>query len=453
MKKFLIFPSVLILSACATDGRSFSFFEGPDNWAEQKSAQIESVGAQSLQGWWKNFDDPVLSQLVDMALKDSPDRLIAEAKIAEARGIYRTARSSLFPQIGASGSAGREDTGSNAVSYPDSFYDAGFDASFELDVFGKNRNNTRAADAQIRAREAQYHDVSLTLVAEVTRAYIAYRAAQRQTEIAEKNLLSQEKTLSLIEDLNRLGDAPKLDVERAANLVNTTRASLPEFERLATNARLSLSVLTGAMPEAIQNIAKDKAAIPGSNIQPVLMAPAEVLTLRPDIQAAIAELEANSALRAATIAELFPSLTLSGFFGVADNALLSSVTPWNVALGAAVSLLDFGRIEGRIDAAKAREKQAYEQYRKTVLAAVVEVETALNDYASINTKSLSLKKAYDSADKALELSQLLYKEGEISFLDVLDAQRTVNDAEAALVSAEAAKAESLTRLFKSLGVY
>ena len=125
----------------------------------------------------------------------------------------------------------------------------------------------------------------------------------------------------------------------------------------------------------------------------------------------------------------------------------------DVAIGVAVNLLDFGRIEGQIDAARAREKQAFEQYRKTVLSAVVEVETALNDYARINEKLVSLEDAYTSADKALELSQTLYKEGAISFLDVLDAQRSANNAEAAVVSARAEQAESLTRVFKSLGVY
>lgn len=452
MKKYILLPSCVILSACVSDGLDVSKPTEPLNWTAKNSEIAQSVNLIYLQGWWKQFKDPTLNTLVDQALENSPDRLIAEAKIAEARGLRRSSRSSLFPQIGVSGSNGRADTGASGTS-SDSFYDAQFDASFEIDVFGKNRKEFSASDSNLEAAQARYHDVSLTLIAETVRTYIDFRAAQNQTRIATKNLNSQENTLDLISDLNRLGEAPKLDVERTKNLVNTTRASLPEFKRQTENARLRLSVLTGGLPENILPILIDHAEIPGGNVDPVLMAPAQVLALRPDIQAAAADLAANTSLAEAATAEIFPSFTLSGFYGIADNALASSVTPWNIALGAAVSLLDFGRIEGRIDAARAREKQAFEQYRKAVLSAVTEVETAFSDYAHINEQHVSLHKAYLSADKALELSQTLYKEGEISFLDVLDAQRSANKAEAAMVSATAAQAESLTRLFKSLGVY
>tara|TARA_R110002072_G_scaffold260168_1_gene418648 strand:- start:164 stop:1525 length:1362 start_codon:yes stop_codon:yes gene_type:complete len=453
MKKYIVFPTLLMLNACLANSADLPNPSEPQNWSEQNSASLALVDAAALKSWWTGFNDPILNTLVEKTMLSSPDRLIAESKIAEARGLRKASRSSLFPQIGASGSTGREDTGAGNSLYPDSFYEAGFDASFELDFFGRNRNNAAASGAQLDAAQEQYHAVSLTLIADVTRNYIDFRAAQNQLRIAQKNLTSQEKTLTLIEDLNRLGSAPRLDVERAVNLVNTTRASLPEFSRLADNARLRLSVLTGALPEELATILIDDAEIPGADIQPVLMTPAQVLAMRPDVKASIASLIAQTSLSKAAAAEIFPIFSLSGFYGVADNALVSTVSPWNIALGAAVSILNFGKIEGQIDAEKAREKQAYEQYRKTVLQAVSEVETALSDYTHIEEKQVSLGRAFESADKALVLSQTLYKEGEISFLDVLDAQRTANNAESALVSARAAQAESVTRIFKSLGVY
>ena len=137
----------------------------------------------------------------------------------------------------------------------------------------------------------------------------------------------------------------------------------------------------------------------------------------------------------------------------AETAFASSTSIWSIAAGAAVSIQDFGRIEGRIDAARAREVEAYQLYRRTVLEAVTEVEMALNDTARIDERYISLNKAYQNADKALYLSETLYKEGEVSFLDVLDAQRTVNEAESELITAQAAQVESLVRLYKSLGVY
>ncbi len=452
MKKHLLLSSCLVLSACFAGGLENTEVAGPQSWTAKNHQAAEIVNAESLHEWWKRFDDPVLNSLVSHSLRESPDRLIAEAKILEARGLRRSSRSFLFPQIDGSASAGREDTEVNG-SNEDSFYDARFDASFELDVFGKNRKNFSAADSTLEAAQEQYDDVSLTLIAEVVRTYIDYRSAQNQTRIAQKNLVIQEKTLSLVNDLFRLGEAPRLDVERAETLVNTTRASVPEFERQAANARLRLSVLTGLTPDVVLPIVAGDAEIPGSGVRAALMSPAQILALRPDVRAAAAALEASTSLAEATTAEIFPSFTLSGFYGIADSAVIDSATPWNIAIGAAVSLLDFGRIEGRVDAARAREKQAFETYRKTVLEAVSEVETALSDYAHINERHASLSKAYISAEKALKLSQTLFKEGEVSFLDVLDAQRSVNDAETAVVSARAAQAESVARIYKSLGVY
>ncbi len=454
MKKLILVSTMLTLSGCGLVAEQYDMsFDKLTNWRSDAAAPVERVNASSLKSWWQKFEDPALNELVTQAMSSSPDRLIAEARIAEARGLRRSARGSLLPQIGASGSGGREDTGLYDNLYPDNFYDAGFDASFELDVFGKNRNNFSASDNQLHAAEEQYRDVTLSLIAEISRNYIEYRAAQHQLRIAQKNLATQEKTLTLIEDMFRLGAAPKLDVERANNLVNTTRASLPEFERQADNARLALTVLVGALPQDLEPVLAEAAEIPATNIAPVLIAPAEVLSRRPDVQAASYLLAANTDLTQAAAADIFPSFTLRGFYGVADNALASAINPWNIALGAAVSLLDFGRIEGRVDAAKAREKQSFEQYRKTVLSAVSEVETALTDYIHINGQHQSLEQAYDSASKAFELSQNLYKEGEIAFLDVLDSQRTVNNAESAMITAKASEAVALTRLYKALGVY
>ncbi len=453
MNKPLLLSSLLLLSGCFSGGLGVNTTDMPTHWTAQQIADDQTAKATPLQQWWTHFNDPVLNKLVETALKDSPDRKIAEARILEARGIRKASKSFLFPQIGLSGSAGRKDTGDGLNGAIGNFYDAGFDASFELDVFGKNRNTYTASDKQLNAATASYHDTSLSLIAEVVRSYIDFRAAQNQYRIAEKNLTAQEKTLQLIKDLLRLGAAPRLDVERSSNLVNTTRASLPEYKRQEKNASLRLSVLTGQLPENLSATLQQDAAIPDSDAMPVLDAPASILEARPDVRAAKYNLLASTDLAEAATAEFFPSFSLSGFYGISHSSMISPSTIWDIAIGSAVKLLDFGRIEGNIDAARAREKQAFEQYRKTVLEAVVEVETALNDYAAINEKRISLEKAYQAAEKALELSETLYKEGAISFLDVLDAQRSANNAESAAVSAEAEQAESLTRLFKSLGVY
>ncbi len=449
MKPFAITSFLLVLTAC-TASKPLSEPQKPEQWVSPVHSNITFTDTENLKQWWTHFEDPTLDKLIEKMLANSPDRNIAEARIAEARGIRRSTRSFLFPQLGASADINRQDFG---FVGPGNFSDKRFDASFEIDIFGKNRNNLRAEDSRILALQNEYYDTTVSLIAEISRTYIDYLGSAKQALIAQKNLKSQQQTLDLIRTQKDLGEATSLDAERAENLVNTTKASIPEFKRLTNNARLQLSVLTGESPKDLLPLLSIPKDIPYLTVKPLLLTPSQVLTIRPDIQAASANLLANTTLTKSATAELWPSFTLSGFFGETEGAFTSPTTVWNIALGTAVNLIDFGRIEGRIDAAKAREKIAYEQYKRTIIEAITEVETALNDYTYIDTQRASLENAYNNANKALELSQNLYREGEISFLDILDAQRTVNEADSALVTSEVAQAESIISLYKSLGIY
>ncbi|MEM6811112.1 MAG: TolC family protein [Pseudomonadota bacterium] len=448
---FLAGSSTLILSACISTGNFTSIVsQTPEEWVAYESSILKNSNAKDLQNWWTGFDDKTLNELVELTLNQSPDRKIAEQRIQEARGLKRTTRSFLLPQIGASANIGEEDNGLT----DDNFYDAGFDASFEIDVFGENRNALNAADSRLSALEAQYHDVSLTLISEVVSTYIDILESNKQVMIAEENLEIQQKTLELITQQRDVGETPQLDVERSQALVNTTQASITNFQRLADNAQLRLTVLTGELPQSIQIILSEGYdPLLLENIEPVLLAPADVLNVRPDVKAASLFLKERTSLRQSAFASLFPSFSVSGFFGVAETALTSSTNIWNIALGTAVSLIDFGRIEGQIDAARARENIAFETYRKTILEAIVEVETALNDYARIQEQYESLNLAFQNSKNAFQLSEQLYREGETSFIDLLDAQRTLNDSQSALVTAEASKAQAAIRIYKSLGIY
>lgn len=451
MKKFLLLSaSSLVLSGCLFTSPDRAPVSAPKDWTSPSA--MEKADPATLHGWWKNFNDNALNQLVDHALRGSPDRKIAEARVLEARGLRKSATSVLFPQIGLSANGGRQKNAQSNFNTGD-FYDAGFDASYELDIFGRNRNSSNASDSSFKAREAEYQNVSLTLVAEVARNYIEFRAAQKQVVIAQKNLDSQQKTLDLVRQQKEQGEAPQLDLERAEGLVNTTKSAIPEFQRQADNARLRLSVLTGEMPEVMAPLLLNSESAVIADIKPVLLTPAQIIALRPDVQAAEYNLQSQTSLTKAEIANIFPTITLGGFFGVADAVLIDPTKVWSATANAAVSLLDFGRIQGGIDAARARETEAYEQWRKIVISAVTDVETALTDTSHINDRLVTLRQASTNAENSLTLSQQLYKEGEISFLDVLDAQRTLNNANAEVVSAEAAHSESLIALYKSLGVY
>ncbi|MDZ8119490.1 TolC family protein [Pontiella agarivorans] len=446
MKLTILWILPLLLAGCVTR-QELPELKQPDAW----EGAAATVTTNELSAWWTTFNDPALTGLVETALTNSPQQQIAAARIREARGIRRSAKAGLFPSLGIRGDAGREREA--LTESTGNFYTAGFDASYEVDLFGKNRNTLNAADAQLRALEADLQGVELSLAAEVVRTYIDFRAAEKQRAIAGKNLKAQENTLKLVQQQHAHGEAPRLDVERSESLVNTTRASIPEFRRLAENARLQLAVLTGRPSQELRIPHADTAVIPGADSTPLLLAPVDVMAGRPDIRRAAAVLEANSALVEVSVAELYPTISLSGFFGFADGVLFDSARIWQGAIDGAVNLIDFGRVEGQIDAAEARERQAYEQLRQTVLQAVADVESAMTDYARIREQRGSLEKAYKNSARALKLSEALFREGEVSFLDVLDAQRTANDADSALVSAEAAQAKSVVRLYKSLGIY
>lgn len=446
-----LLSTMFLLSGCLTPALNFVAPEQPESWPAKYEAQMEVVDAASLQAWWQRFEDPVLNKLVETALQNSPDRQEAKARILEARGNWRSAKGRLFPLFTAGGQAGRQDL---SLASTDDFYDAAFDASYEIDIFGRNRNQSSAAKSFLQSSEAEYQAVTLSLIAETARNYMQYLAFKQQAQIAQENLKAQRRTLDIVRQQKKVGVAPRLDVERAENQVERTKASVPEFERQAEAARLRLSVLTGLLPENILPLLDEDKHVPeADNVVPVLMAPADVLSLRPDIRAAMAALVAHTDLSEAAVAELFPSFTLGGFFGIEETALASSTHIWSVALGAAVTLLDFGRIEGRVDAARAREYQAYQRLRKTVLQAVSEVETALSSYAYIQEQSVSLSRAQENAQNALAISRRLYKEGEISFLDVLEAQRTANDTDSAVVTAKLARVQALIALYKALGVF
>ncbi len=444
LKSLLILP--LLLSGCVSM-QDLPDPARPVAWESTAS----TASTNELSAWWTTFNDPTLTGLVETALTNSPRQRIAAARIEEARGIRRTAKSTLFPTLGISGDAGREREGYYETT--GSFHDAGFDASYELDLFGNNRNRVKAADAQIRALEAEFQHAGITLAGEVVRTTIDFRAAEKQRAIAEKNLAAQEATLKLIQQQRDLGETPQLDVERSESLVNTTRASIPEYRRRSENARLQLAVLTGQLPQDLQPLCADCSTVPGADIAPLMLAPADVMANRPDIRRAAALLEANTALVKVSVAELYPAVSLSGFYGLAEGVLFDSSRVWSGAIGGAMNLIDFGRVEGRIDAAKARETQAYEQLRQTILQAVADVETALLDHQRISEQRGSLQHARDNSAAALRLSEDLYREGEISFLDVLDSQRTLNDTDSALVAAEAAQARSVVRLYQSMGVH
>jgi NodT family efflux transporter outer membrane factor (OMF) lipoprotein len=450
--KSLLFltSATLVLSGCMTPALEFPSLKFPESWASnEKENLVEEMDISHLKNWWFNFNDSTLNALIEKALENNPDRKIAKSRISEVRAIRKTTQASLFPEIGFGAEGGRLNNGQATGNY----YETGFDASFEVDIFGVNRNRLDAADSRINSFEAQYQDISLTLIAEVARVYADFRGAQKKIVIANKNLIIQKQTLALIRQQYGVGETPLLDVERSESLVNTTEASIPDFKSQADRARLQLTVLTGMLPKEVLPMIQVEADIASLRIEPILISSASVLNNRPDIRASIASLTEATSLSYSAAASILPTFSLSAFYGVGKTALINSANIWTLAGGTAVSLLNFGKIEGEIDASREREKQAFENYRKTFLNAIVEVESALVGVIRLSAQGISIDRAYNNAENSLKLSQQLFVEGEISFIDLLDAQRTLNEADTARVSSQQVQVNSVISLYKAMGVY
>jgi NodT family efflux transporter outer membrane factor (OMF) lipoprotein len=372
--------------------------------------------------------------------------------VAEARGQRRTSAGALYPQIDLSSTAGRGDEGIRTFGNPNTLYEAAFDASYEIDLFGGNAARVDAADADLRAQEANYAEVLLSLTAEVVREYSDYRRLQRQIILTEETLTSQREGLRLTRTRFAGGIATDLDVAQAESLALSTEAQLPGARQAARASLLRLSVLTAEAPATLETQLDEAKPVPIPDVTPLLEQPAQVLGRRPDLIAAAASLQSASALSVAETTELYPSLSLSALFGVQDTTAFGGFNIWSLGAGIAAPLFNFGRIEGRIDAAEARQEAAYHTYRQRVLEAVAEVETALSDLLQQRNRRTVLKQSVNADQRALTLARTRYKDGIVPFLDVLNAEQQALKSQLALAEADGAEAIAFAAVSKALAL-
>lgn len=439
---------LLLTTSCALQHES----PGPVPPTPQTWTTVLPAGTSMQGAWWQAYHDATLEGLITAALVDSPRIGEAKARIAEVRGQRRTAAGALYPQLDVNGRSARGNEGIRTFGNPNTLYEATFDASYEIDLFGGNAARVDAADADIRARQASYEDTRLSLAAEVAREYLDYRRLQRQRELTNETLTSQREGLRLTRTRFDAGIATDLDVAQAESLALSTQAQLPGLEQQERAALLRLSVLTALPPSELDTRLHDTAPIPLPEVTPLLDQPASVLARRPDMQAATAALQAASALSAAEATELYPSLNLSALFGVQDTTAFGGFNIWSLGAGIAAPLLNFGRIEGRIDAAEAREQAAYHAYRGVALQAVADVETALSDLLQQRNRRAVLAQSVQSDARALKLAWTRYKDGIIPFLDVLNAEQQQLRSRLTLADAEGQEAIAFASLSKALAL-
>lgn len=436
-----------------------AFAEGMQPATTQPATQPTEVGAD-LTTWWTSFGDPTLDALVERAVEQNIDLRIAALRIIEARAVLGINRSFLFPALDGSGGyrfqRSSRNTGRAFSTDPDSeLWTAGFVASWEIDVFGGIRRSIEASEADFAAAVEDRRDVLVTLVSDVAGNYIQLRGAQRQLEILQRNLQTQEQTLELTRSRFRAGLTSDLDVARAETQTQGTKARIPTAEDQIRRSIRRLAVLLGLQPESLTSELMPQAPIPVAAYDLAVGLPSDLLRRRPDIRRAERQLAAATARIGVATSDLFPRFSLDGDFGWAaeegKNLFDESAIGWSIGPAIRWQLLNFGRVTSNIEAAQARADQAIDVYELIVLRSLEETENAIGSYRREQERRESLKAAVSSSQRAVQLADQLYRQGLTSFQDVLDAQRVLLGAESELASSEQAVSANLVAVYRSLG--
>jgi NodT family efflux transporter outer membrane factor (OMF) lipoprotein len=457
----LVWLVLAILSGC-TVGPDFQrpHTTLPADWSEPAVEPQPVTSAETdLARWWTLFDDPTLVALVDSAVHSNLDLRQAAARIRQARAARGVVMAGMGPTVDAGGAYQRSRTPGAANHQSggviSSQYQAGFDAGWELDIFGGVRRAIEAADADLQAALETRRDVVVTLTAEVARNYIDLRSFQQRIAIARQNLAAQKHSAALTRQRFQGGFAGALDVANAEAQVSSTAAQIPLLESSARQSIYSLSVLLGMYPASLLPELSAPEVIPPAPPAPPPGVPADLLRRRPDIRLAEAEIHAATARIGVATADLFPKFTIFGTAGLRSTDFSSwfnwTSRIWSLGPSASWNVFDMDRTRSNIELQKALADQSFIAYRQTVLNALQEVETALIASAKEAEHRRSLIEAVSANRKAVDLATTLYGQGYTDFLNVLDAQRSLYASEDALVQSTGRVSTNLVALFKALG--
>jgi NodT family efflux transporter outer membrane factor (OMF) lipoprotein len=430
----------------------------PTTWNGVRAADNTATARKTgdLSTWWERLGDPALTGLIEQALAGSTDLRVARAKLREARARRNLAGADHFPTVKASASASRAKSSAEAGSgVTSTLYQAGFDASWEPDIFGGTRRTAEGAQADLESSEADLHNTQVSLAAEVALNYVEVRSLQARLAIARKNLSSQSETFQLTDWRAQAGLATSLDVEQSRTNLEQTRAKIPTLSTGLAEAENRLAILLGRAPGAVHERLAAPAPVPAVPEGIAIGIPADTLLQRPDVQAAERKLAAETARVGQAKAARYPGLSLSGSIGLEALTLggLSASGAVTRILLASVggTIFDGGRLRSQVEIQSAIQEQALIRYEAAVLSALEDVENALVSLSETRRREAALRDAAKAARNAALLARHRYTGGLIDFQTVLDTERTVLTVEDSLASAEADGSSALIRLYKALG--
>jgi NodT family efflux transporter outer membrane factor (OMF) lipoprotein len=428
----------------------------PDAWYE---AHIQGIaeGAASVQTWWTVFDDPLLSELIEEAQANNKDIQVAFFRIVEARALRGIAVGDRYPQVDVTAEASTTEPSESATGLTERVDTFSFGAglSWEIDLFGRIRRSVEATTAQYESSIEDYRDVLVTLLGDVAINYLEVRTLQERLVYAHSNIEAQRESLALTSDRFKAGLTSALDVAQAESNLARSEAEVPALEAALEASLNRLEVLVGRRPGELHARLGEVRKIPSPPEDVAIGLPAELLRQRPDVRRAERDLAAQTARIGVATADLYPRLSLTGFFAsdagvLSDLATGKSVT-WGIGLPVRWNVFSGGRVQSQIRAEQARADQAFKIYEQSVLLALEEVQTALAAYAQERLRAQQLRRATDATQRAVDLVRTQYVSGLTNFQNVLDTQRTLFQLQQQLASSEGVRVQSLVGLYRALG--
>ncbi|UCD36064.1 MAG: efflux transporter outer membrane subunit [Nitrospiraceae bacterium] len=451
---------LMLVGGCAAVGPDYMRPDTPvpESWSTSFEQNLSAGMAdpEELARWWSSLNDPLLTSLIERAVAGNHDLRRARARIREARARRNIAAAALFPSVDAAASMTKrrssEDTGGGGET---DLYSAGFDAAWELDLFGGVRRSVEAAGAELEASEEDLRSVLVSLIAETALNYVDLRSFQNRLSLASTNLASQEETYTITRWRFLAGLTTELDVEQARYSMEQTRAQIPLLQIGFEQAGYRIAVILGQNPGTLRDELTEEQPVPMPPDTVAVGIPADTLRMRPDIRRAERELAAQTARVGEATADLYPKFRLSGSIGLEalsfDNLFRASSRTYGISPAFSWNVFDAGRIRENIEVQNALQEQAMIQYEQAVLAALEEVENALTAYARDQVRRGSLTEASQAAQRAEELARSQYASGLIDFQAVLTAQRSLLSLQDQLASSRADVTSDLISLYKALG--
>jgi multidrug efflux system outer membrane protein len=453
------FAAACIVAGCSV-GPNYRPPQDSPPVAFEQGQQNGFTTNQPVEAWWHLFNDDELTKLVQWSAASNLDIHVATANLLQARALRLGAKADFLPVVdGVASYSNNKYSQADLFNFPGSrkqeLYDIGFDATWELDIFGRLRRQYQANNALVQAAENTRRDVFVSVSAEVALNYFQLRGSQNELAVLHRNADNQDQTLKLTQARLDAGSGTDLDVARARAELNNTLAEIPPIEAAIAHAIHRLGVLTGRQPEALTSelsIGHPMPALPG---MVDIGDPALLLRRRPDVRAAERNLAAATSQIGVSVADLFPRVTFTGDIGLQATTFSGLTGPASDTRSFGPSItwaaLDYGHVRSRINAAKAAADSQLAQYQSTVLTSLEETENALVDFGKTRARRDYLAESVKASQAAADLAQSRYDNGATDFLTVLDAERVLLEAQDQLAQTQTATATALVTVYKALG--